>query len=222
MVRTLPLFPLTVVLFPGAPLPLHIFEPRYRRLLADCLAGDERFGILPPGPGGAPPAPGTVGCIGHVRATQPLPDGRTNIVVIGESRFTVEDYEARPDLPYLVARVREFDDAPGPPVAAELALAVRSLFLRWVEAMRTLGDAGDDGIDWPDEPEAFSLQAAGAIEADYATRRALLELRSTAERFERLLALLGPLAEDASQRAAVHVRARGNGKGGHHPDIVTE
>ena len=43
----LPLFPLSVVLFPGNPLPLHIFEPRYRRMLADCLAADRRFGITP-------------------------------------------------------------------------------------------------------------------------------------------------------------------------------
>ena len=45
----LPIFPLGVVLFPGTPLPLHIFEPRYRRMLADCLAGDRRFGITPTG-----------------------------------------------------------------------------------------------------------------------------------------------------------------------------
>ena len=45
MSRELPIFPLPLVLFPGTTQPLHVFEPRYRRLLADCLAGDKRFGI---------------------------------------------------------------------------------------------------------------------------------------------------------------------------------
>ncbi len=49
----LPLFPLTTVLFPGAPMPLHIFEPRYRQMLADCLEGDRRFGLVPGAAGGA-------------------------------------------------------------------------------------------------------------------------------------------------------------------------
>src|SRR5205807_10370493 len=67
MARELPIFPLPIVLFPGAPQPLHIFEPRYRQLLVDCLAGDRRFGITyvpaEPAPGSEPlPHPGDVGC----------------------------------------------------------------------------------------------------------------------------------------------------------------
>jgi len=62
--ETVPVFPLpNTVLFPRTVLPLHIFEPRYRLMLADCLAADERFGLLPPARDGSPPRPGTVGCI---------------------------------------------------------------------------------------------------------------------------------------------------------------
>ena len=85
----LPIFPLSVVLFPGTPLPLHIFEPRYRKMLADCLAGDRRFGITPAGKDDAMPEPGTVGCIAEVRVNQELPDGRSNIIVFGGERFVL-------------------------------------------------------------------------------------------------------------------------------------
>ena len=86
----LPIFPLGVVLFPGTPLPLHIFEPRYRQMLADCLAGDRRFGITPAGTDDELPEPGTVGCIAEVRVNQELPDGRSNIVVLGGERFVLD------------------------------------------------------------------------------------------------------------------------------------
>src|SRR5438874_11477929 len=81
MARDLPIFPLPIVLFPGTPQPLHIFEPRYRRLISDCLAGDRRFGIAyvgaepAAGAAGAPP-PGGVGRVGAIRPTRRLPDGR--------------------------------------------------------------------------------------------------------------------------------------------------
>src|ERR1051326_7523867 len=89
MPSRLPLFPLKIVLFPGALLPLHIFEPRYRQLLADVTLGDHRFGLLPPGERGGLPRPGTLGCVALVRAVQPLGDGRSNIVVSGERRFAL-------------------------------------------------------------------------------------------------------------------------------------
>ena len=82
-VRELPLFPLPLVLFPGVPLPLHIFEPRYRQMLNDVRASNNFFGLsyfdssvsekeLPP--------PGHVGCMAEVGESQPLPDGRSNIL----------------------------------------------------------------------------------------------------------------------------------------------
>ena len=86
MARDLPIFPLPIVLFPGTPQPLHIFEPRYRRLLSDCLAADRRFGIAyavaerAAGADGAP-NPGDVGCVALIRSTRRLPDeiGRAHV-----------------------------------------------------------------------------------------------------------------------------------------------
>src|SRR3989441_9633240 len=91
MARELPIFPLPIVLFPGAPQPLHIFEPRYRQLLADCLATDRRFGVayVPAerdAGGGPVPRPGDVGGVALIRNTQGLPDGRSNVLTGGGRR----------------------------------------------------------------------------------------------------------------------------------------
>src|SRR2546430_4527248 len=72
MARELPIFPLPIVLFPGAPQPLHIFEPRYRQLLQDCLAGDRRLRSAPGAPP-PPPQPDPVPDPGHVAGVPLLP-----------------------------------------------------------------------------------------------------------------------------------------------------
>src|SRR2546422_5062931 len=103
MARELPIFPLPIVLFPGAPQPLHVFEPRYRQLLADCLAADRRFGIayVPAerDAGVEPlPRPGDVGCVAVIRNTQGLPDGRSNVLTVGERRFVLRSEEHTSEL----------------------------------------------------------------------------------------------------------------------------
>src|SRR2546428_6852425 len=116
MPRELPIFPLPIVLFPGAPQPLHIFEPRYRELLADCLAADRRFGIAyvpaeyPPGSEPLPRA-GDVGCVALIQNTQGLPDGRSNILTGGERRFVLVDWVGS-GRPYRLAHLGEFGAEP--------------------------------------------------------------------------------------------------------------
>ena len=104
-----PLFPLpNLVFFPRTRLPLHVFEPRYRRMVADAVAGDQRFGIVLLRPGweadyfGAPPIY-TCGTLGQIEQAVPLEDGRFNILVRGEVRFRVVGEV--PGQPYRTARV---------------------------------------------------------------------------------------------------------------------
>src|SRR5206468_8130431 len=139
MPSRLPIFPLGVVLFPTTPLPLHIFEPRYRRMLADCLAGDRSFGITPVGADGELPEPGAVGCVAEVRVNQELPDGRSNIVVLGGSRFVLSRVLDE-SLPYLVAVVQAFDDDRDTEPAADELATLRALFARYFAGLHELND----------------------------------------------------------------------------------
>ena len=89
-VRELPVFPLPLVLFPGVPLPLHIFEERYRRMLADVRASNNLFGLsyfVPDAVAEERPPAGHVGCATEVVEVQSLPDGRSNILTVGVARY---------------------------------------------------------------------------------------------------------------------------------------
>jgi len=217
MPSRLPLFPLAVVLFPGEPMPLHIFEPRYRQMLADCLEGDQRFGLTPdPEPRG-----GSIGTIARIRAAEPLADGRTNIVVLGERRFVLRALLDE-GTPYLVGAVEEFDDTAG---TAPLPLEwqqLRELGDAYRDALRVLVDSSAEPDPWAEDGESFTHQVAALSELDVEGKAGLLALRSTRERCARLIQLLPPLVREAQRRADVHLRARTNGKGHHGHDIVTD
>ena len=221
MSSRLPIFPLPAVLFPGTPLPLHIFEPRYKRMLADCLAADRRFGITPVNPARDVPELGTVGCVAEVRVNQELPDGRSNIVVLGGSRFVLGNLLDE-SLPYLVALVRMFDDDPDTEPALEETTTLRSLFTRYFAGLRQLNDVEPEEPALPDDPLNLSFQVAGAIECDPGVKQRLLAERSTARRFKALLLLLPVLTSSVESALKVHRRAHTNGKGGAAPDIVAD
>jgi Lon protease-like protein len=216
MPARLPLFPLHHVLFPGELLPLHVFEPRYRRLLADCLEGDQRFGIT----ASQAPGPGTLGCVARIRGTQTLPDGRSNIVVLGERRFGVEAL-LEEDTPYLVAAVEEFSDEPGTgPLPAEQE-ELRRLGTALRETLGILTDQPLDPAAWDENSETLTFQIAGLAELPLDTRSELLACRSTRQRARTLNALLPGQLARLSVRAEVHIRARSNGAGHPGHDIVS-
>jgi Lon protease-like protein len=214
----LPIFPLSVVLFPGTPLPLHIFEPRYKRMLADCLAADRRFGITPVA-GSDVPESGAVGCIAEVRVNQELPDGRSNIVVVGGSRFMLSRLLDE-SLPYLTADVQPFEDDEdsGPP--ADRVEALRQLFTGYFAGLRELNDTMPEEPSLPDDALNLSFQVAGGIECDLGVKQRLLAERSTARRVDALIMLLPVLTSAVERGIKVHRRAHSNGKGGTLTDIV--
>ena len=221
MPSRLPIFPLQAVLFPGTPLPLHIFEPRYKRMLSDCLAADRRFGITPLNdePGG--PEPGTVGCVAEVRVNQELPDGRSNIVVLGGSRFVLSRL-LEESLPYLVALVQTFDDEPGTEPSAEDIVTLRQLFTKYFAGLRQLNDVEPEEPSLPAEALTLSFQVAGTLECDPGVKQRLLAERSTERRVQALIQLLPVLTSTLERAIQVHRRAHTNGKGGSAPDIVTQ
>ncbi len=110
----LPMFPLSAVLFPHASMPLHVFEPRYRALMRDCLAGDARFGIVLIERGsevGGGDERSALGTRGVITGAAELPDGRWILEVKGEALIEVEEWF--PDDPYPVALVRAVAPVPG-------------------------------------------------------------------------------------------------------------
>ncbi|HEX4469667.1 MAG TPA: LON peptidase substrate-binding domain-containing protein [Gemmatimonadaceae bacterium] len=213
----LPLFPLPVVLFPGMALPLHIFEPRYRQLVADCVEGEGRFGItrLPDGVAEVEITPGTVGCVAEIVNRETLPDGRSNILVRGTERFALVSFVSSPH-PYRVCSAAPVDDEFE--IGAELdALAerVRDLFRRVARAARTLADDPDPLPDLPDETSHLSFAIASMIDIGIDARQEILTSRSPTERLRQLDDILVAALGTLVGRAQVHTLAKTNGRGAH-------
>jgi Lon protease-like protein len=223
-VRELPLFPLPLVLFPGVPLPLHIFEERYRRLLADVRVSNNLFGLSyfdPNAVADERPAVGSVGCATEVVEVQPLPDGRSNILTVGVARYRVESYVERGD-PYHVARVEFFEDdeAVDAQVLEKRAAEVTEMFMRIARAMRSINNERGTLPELPqDDPERLSFLIAAVVEMDAESKQQLLELRSTSERLRRLYTLLSQAVDSYESRARTHELARGNGHAGRKLDL---
>ena len=222
-VRYLPLFPLPLVLFPGVPLPLHIFEPRYRRMLEDIRAGNNLFGLSffdAEESGREIPPAGHIGCVAEVTEVQQLPDGRSNILTLGLIRYRVEAYVERDD-PYLVAEVSFFEDeTEDEELLARHVEETSSTFMRIARAVRTINDDRAGLPELPEtEPERLSFLIAAAMELNNEVKLELLELRSTAERLERLRDLLARALTGYEERARMHQIAKGNGHGGKKIDL---
>jgi Lon protease-like protein len=222
-VNELPLFPLSVVLFPGVPLPLHIFEPRYRQLLDDIRAGNNLFGLsyfdASTSEQDFPPL-GSIGCVAKVTDTQSFPDGRSNILTVGVIRYRIEEYVERGD-PYLVARVSYFEDeADTSEAVGESSREVAETFTRIARAVRTINDERANLPDIADtEPQRLSFLVAAAMEVDADVKLELLELRITSERLRRLRDILARAVAGYEERARVHELAKGNGHSGRKIEI---
>jgi len=213
----LPLFPLPLVLFPGTALPLHIFEPRYRQMLLDCLEGDRRFGIarLDDGVAEAELPAGTVGCVAEIVNTETLPDGRSNIVVRGAERFAFLSLVSSAH-PYRVCRAEIVEDEFE--IGAELdavAERVRDVFGRVARAARTLADDPDPLPELPDDAAGLSFAVASMIDIDLEARQELLASRSPLARLRQLDRVLSAALGTILDRAQVHTVAKTNGRGAH-------
>ena len=222
-VNDLPLFPLPVVLFPGVPLPLHVFEPRYRQMLTDVRLSNNLLGVSyfdsSTSEHDVPPA-GHVGCVAEVTEAQVLADGRSNVLTIGVIRYRIESYIERGD-PYLVARISYFEDDPeDESLLTRTAKEVADTFTRIAQAVRTLNDERSSLPDISDtEPQRLSFLVAAAMEIDAEVKQELLELTSTSARLERLRAMLTLAVKGYEERARIHELAKSNGHSGRRIEI---
>ncbi len=190
--RRLPLFPLPVVLFPGGPMPLHVFEPRYRQMVAHCVEGDRTFGLVYHDPDVEGPflvEPGRVGCTAEILNYQPLPDGRSLVLVRGGERFEVEDGIESPHL-YWECVAAPYTDA-GAPVPRTRRRRTIGLFYDVLE--HVVGHPKP--FPEIDDTAETAFQLAQAIRVDPTWQQRLLESRSEAERLDQVEGLLRAVLE---------------------------
>jgi Lon protease-like protein len=187
--RSLPLFPLNTVLFPGMLLPLHIFEERYRQMIGACLAADRTFGVVLIREGlevGGPAEPFEVGTIARIVNVDRLADGRMNLVTLGVRRFRVLGMVRR--TPFLVANVAPFDPS-SEVVDPSLVARVAERFLDFVREVRG-GELEEEKVPLSEDPETLSFQVAATLGVTSRERQALLESESTAGRLQTLDGLI--------------------------------
>lgn len=192
MAIQIPLFPLSVVLFPHMPLPLHIFEDRYRQMMRDCEEEGTSFGVVAIREGVAafgPATPHPVGTLAQLRRVEKLDDGRYNLLVVGASRFRVVGVSTRK--PYLVGEVEYLQDADGGErVSAELARQVVTAFRGYADTLRHLAGQEPAAIELPDDPELLSYLVAATLQVEISRKQELLEIDAARERLRGCLALL--------------------------------
>lgn len=197
--ESIPLFPLDLVLFPGAPLPLHIFEPRYKEMIAECLEQKKVFGMVR----AKESAVSEVGCTASILSVlKEYEDGRMDIATRGKQRFSI--LELNHDRNFLQAEVAWFDDdepVPAPSKEVETAIELHE------KLFHVLGQ--DAEIE--KEAASVSFHLASELPVDLDFKQAILEMRSEAERLETLIEYYRATIPKVEKTLYVRQKASGNG-----------
>lgn len=195
----LPLFPLDVVLFPGTPLPLHIFEARYKEMIGECLSQHRHFGVVRAVEQGL----ADIGCTAEiVSVVKEYPDGRLDLVSEGRKRFELLRIDQ--ERSFLQAEVLMIDDEPGTASREEStrAIELHSQLLAIAGAKQDLS---------PADPEALSFYLAGSVPLDLDFKQKLLTLRSEPERLGLLIAYFENIIPNLRRATSAREKAGGNG-----------
>ena len=199
METLIPLFPLDVVLFPGTPLPLHIFEPRYKEMIGECLAQQRAFGVVRAVEQGL----AEVGCTAEiVSVVKEYPDGRMDLVTEGRKRF--ELLRVNQERSFLRGEILVIEDEPGTPSAEETARATKL-------HSELLGVAGAKQDLSAADPSILSFFLAGSLPLDLDFKQKLLALRSESERLALLIQYFETTLPNIKRAARAHETAGGNG-----------
>ena len=198
-VALLPLFPLDVVLLPGAPLPLHIFEPRYKEMIAECRANNAPFGVIRALDEGL----AEVGCTAEiVTVTKEYSDGRLDLVAEGRKRFEV--LELNQDRSFLQAEVLLVPDDPGLSAEddKERAIQVHLEILSLAGAVQDLSAA---------DQSALSFYLAGSLPLDLDFKQKLLATHWESQRIHAVAEYLESILPNLRRAARAREKAGGNG-----------
>lgn len=196
------IFPLAIVLVPTERVPLHIFEPRYKELIGECVESGEPFGLVLEDDSGRRDI-GTLARVAEV--LHMFDDGRMNIVVEGGSRFRVASWtEGRS---FLTAEVEPFEDEPSGEAPSTVSAERAS------ELFERLAAVADADVRRPDGSSgSLAFEIASHIDFGHAPKQELLELRSEGKRLERLVELLEQALSVMTREREIRERASTNGR----------
>ena len=195
----LPLFPLEVVLLPGTPLPLHIFEPRYKEMIGECLSQDTPFGVVRALEEGI----AEVGCTAEIiTVTKEYPDGRLDLIAEGRKRFEV--LELNRERSFLRADVLLVPDEPN-----DIADDARARAVQLHLEILSLAGAVQD-LSAADQ-NALSFYLAGSLPLDLDFKQKLLAMRSEGQRLQAVSTYLEAILPKLRRGARARQKAGGNG-----------
>jgi Lon protease-like protein len=197
-VPLIPIFPLELVLFPGAPLPLHIFEPRYKEMINECLLKDQPFGMVR----AKENALAAIGCSASIlNVLKKYEDGRLDIAAEGERRFEI--IQVNQERSFLQAEVSYFED--------EISLPGSGALDTVVELHEQLFAVLGQPVDIARDTEPLSFHLANELPVDLDFKQALLEMKSEAERIETLTEYYRATIPKVEKTLQARQRASGNG-----------
>ena len=184
----IPLFPLRSVLCPGVALPLHIFEERYRLMIARCLERGEAFGVVLMREGHeAGPLQGRIAQVGTtaaIRRAGRYPDGRLDILTVGEQRFRVDEVDGASE-PYMVGRVSLLDEPTGPEAEARRnAARVGRRFISYLELLQPVGSVDGPEIEFEFEIDLDDDDAEATPDVTEALEASAIETADTSLPFD--------------------------------------
>jgi Lon protease-like protein len=183
------MFPLGTVLLPGVVLPLHVFEPRYRALVHDCMAGEPEFGVVLIERGrevGGGDARFDVGCVARIAQLGEMPDGRFALATVGTRRIRVDAW--LPDDPYPRAEVTDWPDEPPGEGDGDRVEQVAATLRRVLAMANELGEpaAPASAVELADDPLSSSYRLAAMAPVGPLDRLALLSAPSVTARLAQL------------------------------------
>ncbi|MBM3494683.1 MAG: ATP-dependent protease [Armatimonadetes bacterium] len=186
-----PLFPLNTVLFPRMPLPLHVFEERFRKLIGRCSDAKEPFGVvLATDADERGRTAARIGTLARIHALQHLDDGRMNVLAVGDERFAVLRLRETPD-DFQVATIETLRDAPASAKNIEpLVNEVRRLFGVYFDALVSKAGIEVPEYELPGDPSDLSFVVASVVQLPVSRRQSFLELTNTSERLQQEVSFL--------------------------------
>jgi Lon protease-like protein len=197
-VSLLALFPLDIVLFPGAPLPLHIFEPRYKEMISECLEQKRPFGMVRANKN----ALAEIGCTAVIlNVNKKYDDGRLDIVTEGKQRFEI--VQLSQERSFLQGEVLFFEDEPGEVAATDLETVV--------QLHEQLLDILGQNVAIDRQHPQISFHLAHELPVDLDFKQALLEMKSEVERVETLIEYYRATIPKVEKTLRAREKATGNG-----------